>query len=60
MVDREWLIRVSYMEIYNESVCDLLGDPRKHLDVREELRVIYSIKPERSGEREEKLLESAV
>ena len=42
---RECLIRVSYMEIYNETVADLLGDVHKHLDVREDqvslLHVLY-------------------
>ena len=31
--DREFLIRISYMEIYNENVVDLLGDVKKSLNV---------------------------
>ncbi|KAM4049963.1 centromere-associated protein E isoform 3-T3 [Anomaloglossus baeobatrachus] len=42
--NREFLLRVSYMEIYNESVTDLLCDDRKKkpLEVREDFnRTVY-------------------
>uniref|UniRef100_A0A8C5LPC5 Centromere-associated protein E n=1 Tax=Leptobrachium leishanense TaxID=445787 RepID=A0A8C5LPC5_9ANUR len=42
--NREFLLRVSYMEIYNETVTDLLCDDRKKkpLEVREDLdRTVY-------------------
>ncbi|XP_010001476.1 PREDICTED: centromere-associated protein E [Chaetura pelagica] len=37
--DREFLLRVSYMEIYNETITDLLGDMRKKkpLGIREDV-----------------------
>lgn len=43
MPNREFLLRVSYMEIYNESVSDLLSDSkRRPLEVREDMeRIIY-------------------
>ena len=31
----EFLVRASYLEIYNEEVRDLLGDARKKLDLKE-------------------------
>ncbi|XP_048384167.2 centromere-associated protein E isoform X2 [Stegostoma tigrinum] len=41
--NREFLLRVSYMEIYNESVSDLLvGPKRRPLEVREDMeRTVY-------------------
>lgn len=33
--DREYLLRVSYIEIYNEVICDLLEEKRPQLRVRE-------------------------
>mgnify|MGYP001016839707 CR=1 FL=1 len=36
--DREFLLRVSYMEIYNERINDLLGD-KAGLDVHEDPEV---------------------
>uniref|UniRef100_UPI00398F5893 centromere-associated protein E n=1 Tax=Pristiophorus japonicus TaxID=55135 RepID=UPI00398F5893 len=41
--NREFLMRVSYMEIYNESVSDLLAGPKgRPLEVREDMeRTIY-------------------
>uniref|UniRef100_A0A3B3ZE03 Kinesin motor domain-containing protein n=1 Tax=Periophthalmus magnuspinnatus TaxID=409849 RepID=A0A3B3ZE03_9GOBI len=41
-IQNEFLLRVSYMEIYNETVSDLLVDSwkRKPLEVRETLNVI--------------------
>ena len=33
--EREFLIRVSYLEIYQENVVDLLGNLAKHLDIKE-------------------------
>ncbi|XP_067838434.1 centromere-associated protein E-like [Heptranchias perlo] len=42
MPNREFLVRVSYMEIYNESVSDLLTGPkRRPLEVREDMERIY-------------------
>ncbi|XP_051876517.1 centromere-associated protein E isoform X2 [Pristis pectinata] len=43
MQNREFLLRVSYMEIYNESVSDLLSDSKgRPLEVREDMdRNIY-------------------
>ena len=35
--DREYLVRASYMEIYNENIVDLLGDARKQLNLGETL-----------------------
>lgn len=39
--NKEFLLRVSYMEIYNETVTDLLVDSRKRkpLEVREAINV---------------------
>jgi centromeric protein E len=37
--DREFLIRVSYMEIYNEEINDLLAPENKKLQVHENLEV---------------------
>lgn len=39
--DREFLLRVSYMEIYNETITDLLCDIRKKkpLGIREDVNV---------------------
>ena len=31
----EFLVRASYLEIYNEEVRDLLGDARRKLDLKE-------------------------
>ncbi|XP_078071478.1 centromere-associated protein E [Mustelus asterias] len=41
--NREFLLRVSYMEIYNESVSDLFAGPkRRPLEVREDMeRIVY-------------------
>ncbi|XP_072168995.1 uncharacterized protein [Diadema setosum] len=33
--DREFLLRVSYLELYNESLTDLLCDEKKQLSIRE-------------------------
>ncbi|XP_072880531.1 centromere-associated protein E isoform X3 [Hemitrygon akajei] len=43
MQNREFLLRVSYLEIYNESVSDLLSDSKgKPLEIREDMeRTIY-------------------
>ena len=35
--DREFMICVSYMELYNENVVDLLVDSGEHLEVREDM-----------------------
>ena len=39
--DREFLLRVSYLEIYNENVVDLLGDVTQHLEVREHNNKVF-------------------
>ncbi|XP_022081658.1 kinesin-like protein KIN-7O [Acanthaster planci] len=33
--NREFLLRVSYMELYNEGLCDLLSNEKKSLQIRE-------------------------
>ncbi|MGH0160517.1 UNVERIFIED_CONTAM: hypothetical protein FKN15_052527 [Acipenser sinensis] len=42
--NREFLLRVSYMEIYNETVTDLLCDSRKKkpLEIREDMNILES------------------
>ncbi len=37
--DREFLLRVSYMEIYNEEINDLLAPENRKLQVHENLEV---------------------
>jgi hypothetical protein len=37
--DREFLIRVSYMEIYNEEINDLLNIEGQKLEIHENLKV---------------------
>ena len=32
----KYLVRCSYLEIYNESILDLLGDKQKKLDIKED------------------------
>ena len=39
--DREFLIRVSYMEIYNEDINDLLAVENQKLPIHESLEVRY-------------------
>ena len=39
--DREFLIRVSYMEIYNEEINDLLAVENQKLQIHESLEVSY-------------------
>lgn len=39
--DREFLIRVSYMEIYNEEINDLLAPESLKLQVHENLEACY-------------------
>jgi centromeric protein E len=38
-VDREFLLRMSYMEIYNEDINDLLAPEQAKLQVHENLEV---------------------
>lgn len=38
--DREYLIRVSYMEIYNEEIKDLLCPDSRKLQIHENIEVI--------------------
>lgn len=33
--ERSWNVKVSYLEIYNECVNDLLDPTKKNLDIRE-------------------------
>jgi hypothetical protein len=40
--DREFLIRVSYMEIYNEEINDLLNIEGQKLEIHENLKVTAS------------------
>eukprot|EP00249_Psilotum_nudum_P030053 c4188_g2_i1 orf=2-229(+) len=39
IVNREFLIRVSYMEIYNEDINDLLAPENRKLQIHENLEV---------------------
>ncbi|GJM98735.1 hypothetical protein PR202_ga15769 [Eleusine coracana subsp. coracana] len=39
-VDREFLLRMSYMEIYNEEINDLLVPEHRKLQIHESLEVI--------------------
>ncbi|XP_071488946.1 uncharacterized protein [Diadema antillarum] len=39
--DREFLLRVSYLELYNESLTDLLCDEKKQLSIRENGERVY-------------------
>ena len=41
-VDREFLLRMSYMEIYNEDINDLLAPEQAKLQVHENLEVIFA------------------
>lgn len=41
MSDREFLIRVSYMEIYNEEINDLFTMQNQKLQIHESLDVRY-------------------
>jgi len=41
MTEREFLIRVSYMEIYNEEINDLLVVENQKLQIHENLEVGY-------------------
>lgn len=41
MSHREFLIRVSYMEIYNEEINDLLAVENQKLQIHESLEVGY-------------------
>jgi hypothetical protein len=40
--DREFLLRVSYMEIYNEEINDLLAPENRKLQVHENIEVCLS------------------
>lgn len=45
-MDREFLLRMSYMEIYNEEINDLLAPEHRKLQIHESLEVViyfYSI-----------------
>lgn len=43
--DREFLLRVSYMEIYNEEINDLLAPENRKLQVHENLEVCMPFPP---------------
>lgn len=40
-MDREFLLRMSYMEIYNEEINDLLAPEHRKLQIHENLEVIF-------------------
>ena len=40
-MDREFLLRMSYMEIYNEEINDLLAPEHRKLQIHENLEVVY-------------------
>lgn len=42
--DREFLIRVSYLEIYNEEINDLFAVENQKLQIHESLEVSYWLK----------------
>ena len=39
--DREFLVRVSYMEIYNEEINDLLAPENRKLQIFESTEVVF-------------------
>lgn len=39
-VDREFLLRMSYMEIYNEEINDLLAPEHRKLQIHESIEVL--------------------
>lgn len=39
-MDREFLLRMSYMEIYNEDINDLLAPEHRKLQIHESLEVL--------------------
>lgn len=43
--DREFLLRVSYMEIYNEEINDLFAPENRNLQVHENLEVCMPFPP---------------
>lgn len=42
-VDREFLLRMSYMEIYNEDINDLLAPEHRKLQIHESLEVFEAL-----------------
>lgn len=40
-MDREFLLRMSYMEIYNEEINDLLVPEHRKLQIHESIEVLY-------------------
>lgn len=40
-MDREFLLRMSYMEIYNEEINDLLAPEHRKLQIHESIEVLY-------------------
>lgn len=40
-MDREFLLRMSYMEIYNEDINDLLAPEHRKLQIHENLEVVF-------------------
>lgn len=41
-MDREFLVRMSYMEIYNEEINDLLAPEHRKLQIHENLEVLLT------------------
>jgi len=41
--ERAFVLRVSYMEIYNESLTDLFGDPDKNVEIRQDKVSTFSL-----------------
>lgn len=41
--DREFLVRVSYMEIYNEEINDLLAPDNRKLQIHESVEVAFDL-----------------
>lgn len=41
--DREFLVRVSYMEIYNEEINDLLAPENRKLQIHESVEVVFDL-----------------
>ena len=39
-MDREFLLRMSYMEIYNEEINDLLAPEHRKLQIHESIEVV--------------------
>lgn len=42
-MNREFLVRVSYMEIYNEDINDLLVPDHRKLQIKESIEVLWPV-----------------